>query len=237
MDTLLQNIRFAMRQLKKYPGFTVIAILTLAVGIGANASIFSLVDQVLLKRLPVTEPNQLVMLKFSGSDTGHTNAYGGTGEMYFSYPMYRDLRDQNQVFSGMLAMFPAQVGVQWRNSPSLAKSELVSGNYFSVLGVRPAVGRLFAPDDSATRGASPLVVLSYRYWTQHLGADSAVVNQTLLVNGSPFTIIGVVQPGFDSVIGGTAPDIFVPITMERAKKWWPKLCTLCRGVRLVRWLR
>jgi putative ABC transport system permease protein len=214
MDTILQNIRFAIRQLKKYPGFTAIAILTLAVGIGANASIFSLVDQILLKKLPVADPDRLVMLKYAGSDTGHTDAYGGTGEMYFSYPMYRDLRDQNQVFDGMLAMFPAQVGVQWRNTPSLAKSELVSGNYFTILGVKPALGRLLAPADSATSGASALVVLNYRYWSQHFGEDPGVINQTLLVNGNPFTIIGVVQPGFDSVIGGRVPDIFVPITMK-----------------------
>jgi predicted permease len=214
MDTVLQNIRYAFRQLRKYPGFTAIAVLTLAVGIGANASIFSLVDQVILQRLPVREPGRLVMLKFTGSDTGHTSSYGGTSDLYFSYPMYRDLRDQNQVFEGMLAMFPAQVGVQWKNTPSLAKSELVSGNYFSLLGVKPALGRLFVPDDSATRGASPLVVLSYRYWTQHFASDPSVINQNLLVNGTPFTIVGVAQPGFNSVIGGTIPDIFVPITMK-----------------------
>lgn len=214
METVLQNIRYALRQLRKYPGFTGIAVLTLAVGIGANAAIFSLVDQVLLKRLPVAEPGRLVMLKFTGSDTGHTSAYGGTAEDYFSYPMYRDLRDQNTVFSGLLAMFPAQVGVQWRNTPSLANSELVSGNYFSVLGVRPALGRLFIPADSASRGASPFIVLSYRYWAQHFASDPSVINQGILVNGNPFTIIGVAQPGFDSVIGGTVPDFFVPITMK-----------------------
>ncbi|HKF02231.1 MAG TPA: ABC transporter permease [Candidatus Sulfotelmatobacter sp.] len=214
MDTVLQNVRYAFRQLRKYPGFTAIAVLTLAVGIGANASIFSLVDQVLLKRLPVRESDRLVMLKFTGSDTGHTSSYGGTNDMYFSYPMYRDLRDQNQVFEGMLAMFPAQVGVQWRNTPSLAKSELVSGNYFSLLGVKPALGRLFVPADSATRGAAPLVVLSYRYWNQHFASDPSVINQSLLVNGTPFTIVGVAQPGFNSVIGSTIPDIFVPITMK-----------------------
>src|SRR5579864_1117508 len=214
MDTVLQNVRYALRQLRKYPGFTAIAVLTLAVGIGANASIFSLVDQILLKQLPVREPDRLVMLKYTGSDTGHTSSYGGTSDLYFSYPMYRDLRDQNQVFEGMLAMFPAQVGVQWRNTPSLAKSELVSGNYFSLLNVKPALGRLFVPDDSATRGASQLVVLSYRYWAQRFAADFSVIGQSMLVNGKPFTIIGVVQPGFDSVIGGTRPDIFVPITMK-----------------------
>jgi len=214
MDTVVQNIRYALRQLRKYPGFAAIAVLTLAVGIGANVSIFSLVNQVLLKRLPVREPDRLVMLKYTGSDTGHTSSYGGTSDLYLSYPMYRDLRDQNQVFEGMLAMFPAQVGVQWRNTPSLAKSELVSGNYFSLLGVKPALGRLFVSEDSATSGASPLVVLSYRYWNQHFASDPSVISQSLLINGHSYTIVGVVQAGFNSVIGGTLPDIFVPITMK-----------------------
>jgi putative ABC transport system permease protein len=214
METALQNLRYALRQLRKKPGFTLIAVLTLALGIGANAAIFSLVDQVLLKQLPVVEPDRLVMLKYAGSNTGHSSSYGGDPRQYFSYPMYRDLRDQNSIFAGMLCMFPAQVGVQWHNTPSLANSELVSGNYFSVLGVKPALGRLFVPDDSATRGVSPLAVLSYRYWTQHFASDPSVIGQGLLINGNPFTIIGVVQPGFDSVIAGTVPDFFVPITMK-----------------------
>jgi putative ABC transport system permease protein len=214
METIFQNFRYALRQLRKYPAFSAIAVLTLAVGIGANAAIFSIADQVLLRQLPVAEPDRLVMLKYTGSDTGHTSSYGGDSQQYFSYPMYRDLRDQNSVFSGMLSMFPAQVGVQWQNTPSLANSELVSGNYFSLLGVRPAVGRLLIPEDSATRGTAPVAVLSYRYWSQHFGSDPRVVNQTILVNGNPFTIIGVAQSGFDSVIAGTIPDFFVPITMK-----------------------
>jgi len=242
MQTVMQNLRYALRQLRQHPGFTAVAVLTLAVGIGANTAIFSLVDQVLLRQLPVAEPDRLVMLKFTGSDTGHTSSYGGQEQDYFSYPMYRDLRDQNSVFSGMLCMFPAQVGVQWRNTPSLANSELVSGDYFSVLGVQPALGRLFIPDDSATRGSAPLVVLSYRYWTQYFGADRSVINQAILINGNPFTIIGVVQPGFDSVIGGTVPDFFVPITMkaqmtpewdeleDRRSKWLNIVARLKPGV-------
>ena len=199
MDSLLQNLRYALRQLRKYPGFTAVAVLTLAVGIGANAAIFSLVDQVLLKQLPIREPGRLVALQFVGSDTGHTDSWGGGENIQFSYPMYRDLRDQNSVFEGMLAVFPAQIGVQWHNTPSLASSEMVSGNYFSVLGVRPALGRLFVPEDSATRGASQLVVLNYLYWTEHFASDSSVINQSLLINGNPYTIIGVAQPGFNSV--------------------------------------
>ena len=214
MESLIQNLRYTLRQLRKYPGFTAIAVLTLAVGIGANAAIFSLVDQVVLKQLPVSEPHRLVQLKFVGSDTGHTDSYGGTNDLYFSYPMYRDLRDQNSVFSGMLAMFPKQVGIQWKNASSLVNSELVSGNYFSVLGVNPALGRLLLPDDSTAPGASPVVVLSYRYWMQHFASDPSVINQGVLINGNPFTIVGVVQPGFNSVIGGTVPDVFVPITMK-----------------------
>lgn len=214
MDSFLQNVRYALRQLRKKPGFALVAVLTLAVGIGANAAIFSLVDQVLLKSLPVIEPDQLVMLKFTGSDTGHTSSYGGDAGQYFSYPMYRDLRDQNSVFAGMLCMFPAQVGVQWHSVPSLANSELVSGNYFSLLGLTPSAGRLFIPQDSVTGGSSPFVILSYRYWTQHFAADPSVINQAILINGNPFTIIGVVPPRFNSVIAGTVPDLFVPITMK-----------------------
>ena len=229
METIFQNIRYAVRQLRKYPGFTAVAVLTLAIGIGANAAVYSLVDQLLLKQLPVSEPDRIVMLKFAGSNTGHTDSWGGGDNIQFSYPMYRDLRDQNQVFAGMLATFPAQVGVQWRNTPSLAKSELVSGNYFSVLGVRPALGRLFAPEDAATQGASALVVLSYRYWTQHFASDPSVINQGILVNGNSFTIIGVVQPGFDSVISGNMPDFFVPITMKaQMTPQWDELKTADR---------
>jgi predicted permease len=214
MAGLFQDLSYTLRQFRRAPAFTVAAVITLALGIGANAAIFSLVDQLLLKRLPVAEPDRLVMLKFTGSDTGQTSSYGGEAVQYFSYPMYRDLRDQNSVFSGMLTMFPTHVGVQWQNTPSLASSELVSGNYFSLLGVKPLLGRLFVADDSATRGAAPLVVLGYRYWKQHLGSDPSVINHSILINGNPFTIIGVVQPGFDSVIAGTVPDFFVPITMK-----------------------
>ena len=242
MDTLFQNIRFAIRQLRKYPGFTAVAVLTLAVGIGANAAIFSLFHQVLLKHLPVTEPDRLVLLKFAGSDTGHTDSWGGGDNIQFSYPMYRDLRDQNSVFDGMLAVFPAQVGVQWQNASSLARSEMVSGNYFSVLGVSPELGRLFIPQDSATGGASQLVVLNYRYWAEHFASDASVVNQSILINGNPYTIIGVAQPGFNSVISGRLTDIFVPITMkaqitpqwneleDRRSKWMSIIARLKPGI-------
>ena len=210
----LQDLSYALRQFRRAPGFTLAAIVTLALGIGANAAIFALVDQVLLKRLPVVEPERLVMLRYTGSNTGHTDVYGGDQQQFFSYPMYRDLRDQNTVFAGLMTMFPAQVGMQWHNTSSLANSELVSGNYFSLLGVKAVVGRVFVPEDSAASGASPLVVVSYRCWKERFGSDPAVVGQGMLVNGNPFTIIGVSQPGFESMIAGSVPCFFVPITMK-----------------------
>ena len=126
--------------------------LTLALGIGANTAIFTLLDQALLRSLPVSHPEQLVRLRYVGSNTGSISAFGGDDKDFFSYPMYRDLRDQNHVFSGLLANDELQsVGVRWNGRPELAQGELVSGNYFDVLGVRPALGRLFVPADDAAK--------------------------------------------------------------------------------------
>src|SRR5690242_14366229 len=137
-----QDLRFALRQLRKSPIFALVAVVTLALGIGANTAIFTLLDQAVLRKLPVRQPDQLVRLQFVGIHSGSVMFFGGEANDYFSYPMYRDLRDKNAVFSGMLANAEQQVGVQWNNQPELASGELVSGNYFDLLGVNPAVGRL-----------------------------------------------------------------------------------------------
>ena len=147
MHDIFQNLRYATRQLLKSPGFAIVAVLTLALGIGANTAIFTLLDQALLRTLPVSHPEQLVRLRYFGSNTGRIHAFGGDSHDYFSYPMYRDLRDKNQVFAGMLANVEVQVGVQWNNQSDLAPAEMVSGNYFDVLGIRPAMGRLLLPSD------------------------------------------------------------------------------------------
>jgi putative ABC transport system permease protein len=214
MNGLLQDIRYAIRQLRKSPGFTVVAVLTLALGIGANTAIYSLLDQVLLRSLPVKDPSRLVLLKYAGSNTGRQSSYGGGDEFYFSYPIYRDLRDQNSVFSGLLATDAVQVGILWHNQPDLVSGELVSGNYFDVLGVRPAVGRLFVPSDDQVQEANPVAVLSFGYWQRRFGSDPQIVNQSILVNGHPFTVIGVSGPGFHSVVVGNTPDIFAPMMMK-----------------------
>jgi predicted permease len=214
MENLIQDIRYCFRMLAKSPGFAVVAVLTLGLGIGANTAIFTLLDQVLLRSLPVRSPKELVQLQYSGSDTGRRSSYGGDPGDYFSYPMYRDLRDHNTVFEGVLATDSTQVGVQWHNQPELASTELVSGNYFEVLGVRPALGRLFLQSDDVVENANPLVVFSFGYWQRRFGADPKILNQAILINGHPFTVIGVTPPGFRSIVVGNAPDLFAPMMMK-----------------------
>jgi predicted permease len=214
MNGWMQDVRYAVRQLRKSPGFAVTAVVTLALGIGANTAIFTVFDQVLLRVLPVEKPGELVRLSFIGSDMGRVSSFGGDDKDFFSYPMYRDLRDKNTVFSGMLANDEAQVGAVWKNRPELVSAELVSGNYFDVLGVRAIAGRLLVASDDAVKEGSPVVVLSYDYWKTRFASSRDVVNQTLLINGHPFTIVGVAAQGFSSAINGYAPKVFVPMTMK-----------------------
>lgn len=214
MDHFLQDVRFALRQLTKSPAFSITAVLTLALGIGANTAIYSLLDQVMLRSLPVENPQQLVRLNATGSDRGRVSAYGGTDKDFFSYPLYRDIRDKNTIFSGVLATDQVQVGVQWHNQPELVNGELVSGNYFDVLGVKPAIGRLFVQSDDQVQERNPVVVLSFGYWQRRFGSDPGVVNDTILINSHPFTVIGVAPPNFRSIVVGQAPDVFAPMMMK-----------------------
>jgi putative ABC transport system permease protein len=213
MTGLTQDFRYALRQLGKSPGFAAVAIVTLALGIGANTAIFSLLDQALLRSLPVKDADRLVILQSKGIFKGNTSSRTDEN-FYFSYPMYRDLRDQNSVFSGLIATTWTQAGVRWHNQPELVATELVSGNYFDVLGVQPALGRVLVASDDVVPDANPVAVLSFNYWQRRFGADPTVVNQSLLVNGHPFTILGVAAPGFHSVVMGDTPDLFVPMTMK-----------------------
>jgi putative ABC transport system permease protein len=212
---MLDDLKFAFRQLYKLPGFTLTAVITLALGIGANTAIFSLLDQALLRALPVRNPQQLVLLQSTGKAwSGRTSMSGGSEAAYFSYPMYRDLRDQNKVFEGVIAMLQTQAGVMWHQQSALVAAELVSGNYFEVLGVPAAVGRVLAQSDDTAKNGNPVVVLSFNYWKNKLGSDPHVVGQTIGVNGHPFQILGVSAPGFESAIWGSPADIFVPMSMK-----------------------
>jgi putative ABC transport system permease protein len=215
MNRLIEDIRYALRQFRNNLGFTATAVITLALGIGANTAIFTLLDQALLRSLPVKDPAKLVLLRFSGRDSGHLHDYGGDQGDYFSYPMYRDLRDKNAVFDGLIATTRADAGVLWNNSPGLAKAELVSGNYFDMLGVHASAGRLFVQSDDMQPEANPIVALSYGYWQRRFGSDRQVIGQSILINGHPFTMVGIAPPSFQSVQMGYVPDIYVPITMKK----------------------
>ncbi len=211
IENLMQDLRHALRNLAKNPAFTLIAVLTLGLGIGANTAMFSLTDQVLLRQLPVQKPAELVVLNSPGPQSGHVWNDSTPGSS-FSYAEYKALRDNNEVFSGLLGRFAIQINVAGQGESEMANGELVSGNYFEVLGVRPALGRVFASDDETAKGANPVAVLSHGYWVRHFGANSQVLNKQILVNNVPLTIVGVAQAGFDGVQIGQLPDIFIPIT-------------------------
>jgi predicted permease len=213
MDTFWQDFRYGIRTLVKNPGFTVVAVLTLALGLGANTAIFSLTDQILLRLLPVENPKELVVLRSPGPKQGRVWS-DGDGASPFSYPLYKEVRDNNNVFSGVLARFAVSLSVAGEGQTERANGELVSGNYFEVLGVRPAMGRVFTQEDDQVAGAGQVIVLSYGYWTRHFGADSGILNKTLIVNGTGMTVVGVARAGFTGVQVGQTPDIFIPITMK-----------------------
>jgi putative ABC transport system permease protein len=214
MQNLWKDITFGLRMLAKSPGFTAIAVITLALGIGANTAIFSLMNQILLRQLPVKNPDELVILRSPGPMTGHISSDGDDAES-FSYLMYKGLRDNNSVFSGILARYSFSASVASRGQTDRASGELVSGNYFEVLGVEPAVGRVLSQDDDRVPGAQPVVVLSHSYWTRHFGGDPSVLNKVLLINNVEMTVVGVSQTAFSGVQVGKTPDLFVPLMMTQ----------------------
>ncbi len=206
MGTLYHDLRYALRMLRKSPVFTSVAVLTLALGIGANAAIFTLTDAVLLQSLPVKDPDQLAVISTYDPSENDVNSS-------FSYPMYQDLLDKNEVFSGVLARGGTQMNVSHEGRSDRIRGELVSGNYFDVLGVRPWVGRLFTQDDDRTPSAHPVAVLSYGFWERRFGKDLGIVGKTILVNEHPLTVIGVTPPGFYGIeLSGNA-DLRAPLMM------------------------
>jgi putative ABC transport system permease protein len=213
MQTLSQDLRYSLRMLLKTPGVTLIATLTLALGIGANTAIFSLLDQVMLRRLPVHKPEELVVLRSPGPMRGRVSSDGDNAAS-FSYPLYKKLREQNQALAGLLARYAIPLSVSAQGQTERARGELVSGNYFEVLGVQPALGRVFTLQDDQLAGAHPVAVLSYNFWKQRFGLNPSILNQTLLVNGHALTVVGVARAGFSGVQIGQTPDIFVPLAMK-----------------------
>jgi len=210
MGTLSQDIRYAFRTLTKSPVFCVVAIASLALGIGANSAIFSLINQLLLKLLPVKNPQELVLLTSIGSHYG-----SNTGSNAMSYPMYRDIRDRNQVFSGMFCRYQQSLSFSTEGSTERISGELVSGNYFPVLGVGAAAGRVFNTSDDLYQGGHPIAVLSYDFWQSHFGGAQSAIGRKIMLNGYPITIVGVSQQGFFGIDPSASPQIRVPMSMKR----------------------
>ena len=207
MGTLLRDTVYASRGLLKHPSFTLVAVITLALGIGANTTIFSIVNALLLRSVPgVAEPEQLVMV-------GRTN--NGQGFDSFSYPNYKDYRDQNTVLSGLLTQNRTQLHLSTGAEPERISSAIVSGNYFEVLGVKASLGRILTSGDDRSPGESAVAVISNGLWKRRFGADPSIVGKEVSLNAHPFTIVGVTERGFAGTTIGDPIDIWTPIAMYR----------------------
>ena len=229
MSELVADLRLALRGFRRTPGFTAIAVVSIALGIGANTAVFTLVDRVLLRTLPVRDPGQLVQARLEGSLYGSN--WGDGSEL--SYPWYRELAADNTVFAGVFGRFGYDMSVGARGKTERVRGELVTGSYFPVLGVRQALGRLLSPDDDRVRGGHPVAVLGHGYWTSRFGADPSILNAPIVVNGRQYTVIGVVQPGFVGDELGRQTDVFVPMAMKKEiTPGWDAL-----DDRLYRWVR
>src|SRR5215813_7944135 len=206
METLFHDLRFGVRRLIKTPGFALIAILSLALGIGANTAVFSLVNIILFRPLPVSNPEEVFSVSVIGKD-GQFAA--------FSYPNYLDFRDRNEVLSGLLASRFMGLSLSRNGNNEKVWGNLVSGNYFDVLGVKPALGRTFLPEEDKTRLSHPVAVISHSLWQTRFGADPSVIDSDVLINGRKFKVIGVAPAGFKGTEVIYTPDIFVPFAMQK----------------------
>src|SRR5262249_20047368 len=209
LETLLQDLRHGLQTLGRNPGFTAVAVLSLALGIGANTAIFSLMDAALLKMLPVKNPEQLVLIE---RDDG---APVTKGSRDLPYAFFEQLRGKPEVLAGVCAFLGRdRINVAVDGQAEVAYAQEVSGGFFAVVGVNALLGRNITEEDDNVPGARPVIVISYNYWQRRFARDPAIVGKSIAVNGHPFTIIGVAPPDFFGVRVGDAPDLWVPIMME-----------------------
>ncbi len=231
MGSLVPDVRFALRAIRRSPLFASVAILSLALGIGANTAIFTLMDQIMLRRLPVKAPEQLVMLYQEGPHMG-----SNMGDRKQSYPIYQDFQKKAAPLSEVLSRVLFEASISVDNRTERVDAEMVSGNYFTMLGVKPAAGRLFnSREDDQVYSGHPVAVLSYDYWATRFARDPKVVGRKILVNNYPMTIVGVSGPGFEGLDPAQSPQIRVPILMEAVlmPEWW----WFQAADRRVRWLQ
>ncbi len=217
----MDHIRLALRMLRKTPFVTAVAIASLALGIGANAAIYSLFDQFLIRQLPVRAPGELVNLSAPGPKPGSTNCnQAGDCEDVFTYPMFRDLEKQQTALAGVAGHVNFGANLSVRNEAFTGRGMFISGGYFGVLGVTPSIGRLIQPADDAVIGANFVTVLSHEFWMERYGGDPKAVGQTIIVNGKTLSIIGVAPQGFRGTTLGAEPMIYVPVGMRAAVSTW-----------------
>jgi predicted permease len=208
-DEFSQDLRFALRWLRKSPGFAVVTVVTLALGIGANTAIFTLLDQALLRLLPVKDPSALVLVTADGFQYG--NGWGAGDEL--SYPRYTDVRDHNEVFTGMFCRFGYVFHLSFDGRTERVQGELVSGTYFPVLGVGAHLGRTFTSEEDLAPNGHPVAMLGHAYWKSRFAGDPTIIGKTLVVSSVPMTIIGVAPEGFNGVDKASAAQVYVPIMM------------------------
>jgi predicted permease len=211
LEEMLHDSAYVFRQFRKAPLFAVTAILTLALGIGANTAIFTLIDQLILRLLPIKDPQRVTILKEQGQFYGDN-----MGDNAMSYPMYRTIRDRNEVFRQVMCARPVWFTAATRSEADSVSGELVSGNYFALLGIRAAAGRLIDSNDDVFQNSSPVVVLSYAYWQNRFGGSRQAIGSELLVDNYAVTVVGIAQPGFDGLEPGLPSEVFVPVTMAPA---------------------
>ena len=253
IQDLAGDVRYGLRQLLASPGFTAVVAVSLALGIGANTAIFSLMNAVLFEMLPVKQPRQLVLMKWSAKGwpdvvedlEGSSFEDERTGRSWsesFSYPMYEQLRDRNHVFSQTFAYADntSELNVSMQGRAEVATGQMVSGNYFEGLGVHASQGRAILPSDDVP-SALPVAVLAHRFWQRRFGQDASVIGRTMAVNGTPFTVAGIAPPEFFGLEPGSSPDIFLPLAQythlmpeysgavaspltHDARTWWLVVC-------------
>ncbi|MGH9334196.1 MAG: ABC transporter permease, partial [Vicinamibacteria bacterium] len=201
MQEILQDLRFAARSLVKRPAFTIVAAVSLALGIGANTTIFTMVNSVFLNPLPVEDPSELVVVY----TLDENNAAAGATPV--SFPNYEDYRDGNDSFEGLAAWaFPIPTSMLAGEEPEQVFTELVTGNYFELMGIRPALGRFITPAEDRAEGRNPVVVMSHRLWSRRFGRVPEVVGRAITLNGVSYDVIGVAPEGFQGVNALFSPD-------------------------------
>jgi len=229
MSTIHQDLRFAIRQLRRTPGFAAIAVLTLALGIGANTAIFSVMNAILLRGLPGANPDRLVFLHYQ--DQPDHSSQTGYDDASLSQPVFEQFRQDHRIFSDLMGFVPVsafRIGLRYGNDLEQGYADMVSGNFFSSLGVRPALGRTFSIDDE--KNHTQVAVLSYSYWTTHFNHNPSILGQTLFVKAVPFTIVGVAAPGFMGLERRNATDVWVPFQNRPDLKPWGESAQSRKGL-------